>query len=54
VDPNTTTQKVSMHNVGMLLDKYLELLPNTNVHEYLGALPQNITLLGAKIWMTLA
>jgi hypothetical protein len=49
VDPNTTTQKVSIHNVGMLLDKYLELLPNTNVHEYLGALPQNITLLGVEI-----
>jgi len=48
VDPNTIAQKVSMHHVGMLLDKYTKLLLDIVLHGYLGALPHDITLLGAQ------
>jgi hypothetical protein len=48
VDPNTIAQKVSMHHVGMLLDQYTKLLLNIGLHGYLGALPHDITLLGAQ------
>jgi hypothetical protein len=48
VDPNTIAQKVSMHHVGMLLDRYTKLLLDIVLHGYLGALPHDITLLGAQ------